>query len=192
MITGLFPKRPSAACRCATPSRLAAGPTIFLPEARGVRPHPASARPKSFFNLAFSSSICFSRLASGTSMPPYLAIQLYSVASETPCLRARSAVFAPSHAPAFTPIIHYLHAPSVFRPARNHRRRDTLRARLKLLIARGFDTLWSLPGDNSLGDSRVGLAGIMTTTRYGRMREQRTGGVFKPFPKFGFTLCISN
>ena len=38
-------ERPSAACRCATPSRLAAGPTIFLPEARGVRLHPASALP---------------------------------------------------------------------------------------------------------------------------------------------------
>ena len=29
-------------------------------------------------------------------MPPYLAFQLYSVASEIPCLRARSAVFAPA------------------------------------------------------------------------------------------------
>jgi hypothetical protein len=29
-------------------------------------------------------------------MPPYLAFQLYSVASEMPCLRARSAVFAPA------------------------------------------------------------------------------------------------
>jgi hypothetical protein len=28
-------------------------------------------------------------------MPPYLAFQLYSVASEMPCLQARSAVFAP-------------------------------------------------------------------------------------------------
>jgi hypothetical protein len=31
---------------------------------------------KSFFSLAFSSSSCFSRLASETSMPPYLAFQL--------------------------------------------------------------------------------------------------------------------
>ena len=29
-------------------------------------------------------------------MPPYLLFQLYRVASETPCLRARSAVFAPA------------------------------------------------------------------------------------------------
>src|SRR3954452_22441127 len=29
-------------------------------------------------------------------MSPYLAFQLYSVASEMPCLRARSAVFAPA------------------------------------------------------------------------------------------------
>src|SRR4029077_12875855 len=45
----------------------------------------------SFFSLRFSSSIDRRRLASDTSMPPYLAFQLYSVASETPCLRARSA-----------------------------------------------------------------------------------------------------
>ena len=63
--------RPSSACRCATPSRLAAGPTIFLPEARGVRLHPASARLKASSTWRSSSS-CFSRLASGTSMPPYL------------------------------------------------------------------------------------------------------------------------
>src|SRR3984885_14688817 len=50
----------------------------------------------SFFSLAFSSSSCFRRFASETSMPPYLAFQLYSVASDTPCLRARSAVFTPA------------------------------------------------------------------------------------------------
>src|SRR6202142_1699573 len=44
---------------------------------------------KSFFNFAFSSSSCFNRFASDTSMPPYLAFQLYRVASETPSLRAR-------------------------------------------------------------------------------------------------------
>src|SRR6202161_2390964 len=59
----------------------------------------------SFFSLAFSSSSCFSRLASETSMPPYLAFQLYSVASETPCLRARSAVFAPASCSFKTPMI---------------------------------------------------------------------------------------
>src|SRR3954454_21512256 len=37
--------------------------------------------------------------------PPYLAFQLYSVASETPCLRARSAVFAPASCSRRTPII---------------------------------------------------------------------------------------
>src|SRR5690606_32834632 len=50
----------------------------------------------SFFSLAFSSSSAFRRLASETSMPPYLAFQLYSVASEIPCLRARSSAFAPA------------------------------------------------------------------------------------------------
>src|SRR3984957_4755922 len=59
----------------------------------------------SFFSLAFSSSSCFSRLASETSMPPYLAFELYSVASETPCLRARSAVFAPASCSFSTPMI---------------------------------------------------------------------------------------
>ncbi len=46
---------------------------------------------RSFFSFRFSSSNAFSRLASDTSMPPYLAFQLYSVASEMPCFRARSA-----------------------------------------------------------------------------------------------------
>src|ERR1700722_17996387 len=59
----------------------------------------------SFFSLAFSSSSCFSRLASETSMPPYLAFELYSVASETQCLRARSAVFAPASCSFSTPMI---------------------------------------------------------------------------------------
>jgi hypothetical protein len=71
--------RPMAACRCATPSRWAAGPTIFLQEARGAQPH--------------------------RSMPPYLAFQLYSVASEMPCLRANSAVFAPASCSFSTPMI---------------------------------------------------------------------------------------
>jgi hypothetical protein len=48
---------------------------------------------ESFFSLQFSSSSDRRRLAS---MPPYLAFQLYSVAYEMPCLRARSAVFAPA------------------------------------------------------------------------------------------------
>ena len=51
---------------------------------------------RSFFSLRFSSSSAFSRLASETSSPPYLAFQLYSVASETPYLRARSAALAPA------------------------------------------------------------------------------------------------
>jgi hypothetical protein len=58
-----------------------------------------------FFSFAFSSSSCFSRLASETSMPPYLAFQLYSVASETPCLRARSAFVAPASCSFSTPMI---------------------------------------------------------------------------------------
>src|SRR5690606_8303802 len=50
----------------------------------------------SFFSFTFSSSRAFRRLASDTSMPPYFAFQLYSVASLTPCLRARSPAFAPA------------------------------------------------------------------------------------------------
>src|SRR5258708_35400387 len=74
---------------------LGGGPYHFF--ARSSRSAAASSicSANSFFSLAFSSSSCFRRLASETSMPPYLAFQLYSVASETPCLRARSAVFAP-------------------------------------------------------------------------------------------------
>ena len=56
----------------------------------------SSASASSFFSLAFSSSRAFRRLASETSIPPYFAFQLYSVASETPCLRARSPAFAPA------------------------------------------------------------------------------------------------
>lgn len=59
----------------------------------------------SFFSLAFSSSSALSRLASDTSIPPYLAFQLYRVASEMPCLRARSAVFAPASCSLSTPMI---------------------------------------------------------------------------------------
>src|ERR1700722_16293931 len=50
----------------------------------------------SIFRLRFSFFSVLSRLASDTSRPPYLAFQLYRVASETPCLRAKSAVFAPA------------------------------------------------------------------------------------------------
>src|SRR5262245_59373742 len=46
-------------------------------------------------SLPFSSSRTLSRRALEKSMPSYLAFTLYSVASETPCLRAKSAVFAP-------------------------------------------------------------------------------------------------
>src|ERR1700737_2195567 len=84
---------------------LGGGPYHFF--ARSSRRAAASSIycASSFFSLAFSSSSCFRRLASGTSMPPYLAFQLYSVASETPCLRARSAVFAPASCSRSTPII---------------------------------------------------------------------------------------
>ena len=46
-----------------------------------------------------------SRLASDTSMPPYLAFQLYRVASEIPCLRASSPVFAPASCSRSTAMI---------------------------------------------------------------------------------------
>src|ERR1700731_2702970 len=84
---------------------LGGGPYHFF--ARSSRSAAASSicSANSFFSLAFSSSSCFRRLASETSMPPYLAFQLYSVASETPCLRARSAVFAPASCSRSTPII---------------------------------------------------------------------------------------
>src|ERR1700738_596045 len=84
---------------------LGGGPYHFF--ARSSRSAAASSicSARSFFSLAFSSSSCFRRLASETSMPPYLAFQLYSVASETPCLRARSAVFVPASCSRSTPII---------------------------------------------------------------------------------------
>src|ERR1700760_4690697 len=84
---------------------LGGGPYHFF--ARSSRSAAASSicSAESFFSLAFSSSSCLSRLTSETSMPPYLAFQLYSVASETPCLRARSAVFAPASCSFNTPMI---------------------------------------------------------------------------------------
>src|SRR6202035_479419 len=84
---------------------LGGGPYHFF--ARSSRSAAASSicSANSFFSLAFSSSSCFRSLDSETSMPPYLAFQLYSVASETPCLRARSAVFAPASCSRSTPII---------------------------------------------------------------------------------------
>jgi hypothetical protein len=47
---------------------------------------------RSFLSFAFSSSSAFNRLT----MPPYLAFQLYSVASDIPYFRQRSAAFAPA------------------------------------------------------------------------------------------------
>src|SRR6185312_7559373 len=58
-----------------------------------------------FFSFRFSSSSIRRRLASDTSMPPYLAFQLYSVAPETPYLRGRSPVFAPASCSRRTAII---------------------------------------------------------------------------------------
>jgi hypothetical protein len=46
--------------------------------------------------LVFSASRAFSRLASDTPMPPYLLFNVEKVASLIPCLRHKSAVFAPS------------------------------------------------------------------------------------------------
>src|ERR1700688_4097329 len=84
---------------------LGGGPYHFF--ARSSRSAAASSicSASNFFSLAFSSSSCFRRLASETSMPPNFAFQLYSVASETPCFRARSAVFAPASCSRSTPII---------------------------------------------------------------------------------------
>src|SRR5690606_7199310 len=59
----------------------------------------------SFFSFVFSSSRDLRRLASDTSIPPYFAFQLYRVASLTPCLRARSAAFAPDSCSRRTPMI---------------------------------------------------------------------------------------
>src|SRR5439155_8529721 len=59
----------------------------------------------SFLSLRFSSSSVLSRFASDTSKPPYLAFQLYNVASEIPCLRASSAVFPPAFCLRRTAII---------------------------------------------------------------------------------------
>ena len=58
------------------PFALGGGPYHFF--ARSSRSAAASSigSAKSFFSLAFSSSSCFSRLASDTSRPPYLAFQL--------------------------------------------------------------------------------------------------------------------
>src|SRR5437763_14913486 len=81
------------------------GPYHFFERSSRRAAASSTCSANSFFSLAFSSSSCFSRLASGTSMPPYLAFQLYSVASETPCLRAKSAVFAPASCSRSTPII---------------------------------------------------------------------------------------
>src|ERR1700726_5147137 len=50
----------------------------------------------SFFSLPFSSSSARSRLASETSIPPNLAFQLYSVASDIPYFRQSSPAFAPA------------------------------------------------------------------------------------------------
>ena len=53
----------------------------------------ASARSR--FRRAFSPSRPFSRFASLTSMPPYFAFHLQTVASLTPCFRHRSATETP-------------------------------------------------------------------------------------------------
>lgn len=50
----------------------------------------------SFFNLVFSSSSAFSRLASDTVIPAYFAHQVSNVPSDIPCLRQRSAHSAPA------------------------------------------------------------------------------------------------
>src|SRR6266404_3141684 len=47
------------------------------------------------FSLAFSSSKACNRRALDNSGPPNAAFQLYGVAPEIPCLRAKTAAFAP-------------------------------------------------------------------------------------------------
>src|ERR1700732_2009821 len=63
------------------------------------------ASASSFFSRRFSSSSPLSRLASATSIPPYLAFHLYSVASAIPCRRHNSAVFSPASASRKIPMI---------------------------------------------------------------------------------------
>src|SRR6478735_1704885 len=72
------------------------GPYHFFDSSSRIAAPSSIWSASSFFSFAFSSSSALSRLASETSMPPNLAFQLYSVASEIPCLRARSAAFAPA------------------------------------------------------------------------------------------------
>ena len=67
--------RPMTACRCATPLRLAAGPTIFSRSSRSAAASNIFSG-RSFLSLTFSPSIYIGRFASETSMPPYLAFQL--------------------------------------------------------------------------------------------------------------------
>ncbi len=59
----------------------------------------------SFFNLAFSSSSCFSLRASLTSMPPSRAFHLKNVALPIACLRHRSATVMPLSCSRNIPII---------------------------------------------------------------------------------------
>ena len=63
------------------------------------------ASASSFFSRRFSSSSPLSRLASATSMPPYFAFHLHSVASAIPCLRHTSAVLSPASASRKIPMI---------------------------------------------------------------------------------------
>src|SRR6516164_7271173 len=63
------------------------------------------ASANSFFSCRFSSSRPLSRLASATSIPPYFAFHLYSVASAMPWRRHTSAVFSPASASRKIPMI---------------------------------------------------------------------------------------
>src|SRR5947209_4076605 len=110
----------------------------------------------SFLSLRFSSSRARSRLASDTSRPPYLAFQLYSVASEIPCLRARSAVFAPASCSRKTPRIcsSVNLTRFIVRPS----------SRGRTLILRGVKTQWQVSRDMAhecrmiwKGEGRMGV-----------------------------------
>lgn len=65
------------------------GPYQFFDTSSRIAATSSICSANSFFSFAFSSSSCFSRLASDTSMPPSLAFQLYSVASAIRCFRCQ-------------------------------------------------------------------------------------------------------
>jgi hypothetical protein len=90
------PFRQITACRCATPSRLTAGPTIFcekLAERGGIQ----HLLGQQFLQLGVLVLKLLQPLGFRHVEATVLGLPvMQSVASETPCLCARSAVFAPA------------------------------------------------------------------------------------------------